>query len=209
MNKHTWTPGIENILNSIRLNSLNLSELYKKRYVKMKGMLRFFKIPILILSSCNSVLSVGSDAFYLPNEYVSIIVCVLSLLCGIIGSIELFLSIQKQMESDLEASKGFYILSITIFKTLSIETANRNGEPKLFMEEVFSEYKKLIENSNIIEKKILDQLIDMQQYIANNKPDNYLSLEPIKNENVNFITNHHNSEEIINEDIENSKTSTL
>lgn len=49
----------------------------------------------------------------------------------------------------------------------------------------------------------------MQQYIANNKPDNYLSLEPIKNENVNFITNHHNSEEIINEDIENSKTSTL
>lgn len=153
MNKHTWTPGIENILNSIRLNSLHLSELYKKRYVKMKGMLRFFKIPILILSSCNSVLSVGSDAFYLPNEYVSIIVCVLSLLCGIIGSIELFLSIQKQMESDLEASKGFYILSITIFKTLSIETANRNGEPKLFMEEVFSEYKKLIENSNIIEKK--------------------------------------------------------
>jgi len=180
MDKETWTPGIENTLNSIRINSLHFSELYKSRYVKLKDMLRFFKIPIIILSSCNSVLSVGSDAFYLPTEYVSIIVCILSLLCGIIGSVELFLSIQKQMETDLEASKGFYLLSITIFKTLSIEKNNRNVDGKLFVEEIFSEYKKLIEVSNVIEKNIIDQLLDMQKYIANNETNNnYFSEEDI------------------------------
>lgn len=183
MTTSEWTPGMENILNSIRRNSLYLSDLYKSRYVKLKGRLRYFKIPVIILSSCNSVLSVGSDAFYLPTEYVSIIVCILSLLCGIIGSVELFLSIQKQMESDLEASKSFYILSISIFKMLSLEPIHRNVDSKLFMEESFSEYKKLIENSIVIEKKIIDQLFDMQKYISDNVDKNLL-LNDIENKEI-------------------------
>lgn len=174
MTSTIWTPGMETILNSIRINSMHLSELYKSRYVKLKGRLRYFKIPVIVLSSCNSVISVGSDAFYLPTESVSIIVCILSLLCGIIGSIELFLSIQKQMEHDLEASKAFYILSISIYKTLSLETSHRNVDSKMFMEESFSEYKKLIESSNVIEKKITDQLADIQRYIADNIDTNII-----------------------------------
>lgn len=42
-------------------------------------------------------------------------------MCGIIGSIELYLSIQKQMENDHEASKSFYLLSVTIFKIISLD----------------------------------------------------------------------------------------
>lgn len=183
MTASEWTPGMETILNSIRMNSLYLSELYKSRYVKLKGRLRYFKIPVIVLSSCNSVLSVGSDAFYLPTEYVSIIVCILSLLCGIIGSVELFLSIQKQMECDIESSKNFYILSISIFKILSLEPIHRNVDSKMFMEETFSEYKKLIENSIVIEKKIIDQLFDMQKYISDNVNKKVI-LNDIPNEKI-------------------------
>jgi len=203
MTSSEWTPGMETILNSIRINSLYLSELYKNRYIKLKGRLRYFKIPVIVLSSFNSVLSVGSDAFYLPTESVSIIVCILSLLCGIIGSVELFLSIQKQMESDLETSKSFYILSISIFKMLSLEPSHRNLDSKIFMEQSFSEYKKLIENSIVIEKKIIDQLFDMEKYMSDNIDKKFL-LNDIESQEIND-----NKQEINDNKEENPNTSII
>lgn len=163
----TWTPGIENVLNSIRINSFQLSQEYQQRYLKLKKLLRFFRIPLIVLNSTNSVISVGYAAFLIPPSKISMIVCIISLLCGILGSIELFFSLQKQMETDLEASKSFYILSISIYKMLSLETSNRCGDSRIFLEETFNEYTKLIGNSNVIEKKILDNLTPIPLTIDN------------------------------------------
>ena len=104
----------ENILNMIRLNSIDLSTYYKNRYYELKSYFKYFKIPIIVLSSCNSVLSVSLSTF-IDQEYVSTITCLISLICGIIGSIELFLQIQQQMEIVLFNSKEYLFMSINIY----------------------------------------------------------------------------------------------
>jgi len=79
-------------------------------------------------------------------------------MCGIIGSVELYLSIQQNMEMELITSKDYYLLGIDIFKILSLKEKNRNVELKAFLDEKFQVYQKLTENSNILEKKVLDKL---------------------------------------------------
>ena len=77
---------------------------------------------------------------------------------GILGSIELFMKVSENMEVELLAQREFYILSISIFKVLQLDAENRNVDMKLFLEESFSHYQKLIENSNVVAKKVKDKL---------------------------------------------------
>ena len=59
----------ENILNMIRLNSIDLSKYYKKRDYELKSYFKYFKIPIIILSSINSVISVSLNTFIEQNMF--------------------------------------------------------------------------------------------------------------------------------------------
>ena len=59
---------------------------------------------------------------------------------------------------ELVTQKDFYILSISIYKVLQLDDENRNMDMKLFLEETFANYQKLIENSNVVAKKIKDKL---------------------------------------------------
>lgn len=147
----------ENILNMIRLNSIELSKYYKKRYYELKSYFKYFKIPIIVFSSCNSVISVSLNTF-LEQKYVSIITCLISLICGIIGSIELFLQIQQQMEIALSNSKEYYLLSINIYKMLNLKKAHRQVDDKVFLDDIYTSYCKLIEGSSLINKKMIDNL---------------------------------------------------
>ena len=148
---------IENLLENIRLNCVVLNKEHKKRYIKLKHTLKWFRIPIIVLSGINSLLSVSLQN-YLEQGIISISTALVSLTCGIIGSVELYLSIQQNMEMELITSKDYYLLGIDIFKILSLQEKNRNVELKAFLDEKFQIYQKLVENSNILEKKVLDKL---------------------------------------------------
>jgi hypothetical protein len=152
-----WSSDIEKVLEQIRINSVMLSKEHKTKYLYLKGILRYFRVPVILISSIASVSSVGLQS-YIDQQLISAITCLLSLTCGIIGSIELFLAIQSRMENELMASKDYYILSIEIFKVLTLERENRSIGGKTFLEASYSTYVKLIENSNIIDKKIGDRL---------------------------------------------------
>jgi hypothetical protein len=147
----------ENILNMIRLNCIERSKYYKKQYYQLKSYFKYFKIPIIVLSSCNSVMSVSLNSF-IEQKYVSIITCLISLICGIIGSIELFLQIQQQMEIALSNSKEYYLISIDIFKFLNLKKEHRQIEDKVFLDDIYTSYCKLIESSALINKKMIDNL---------------------------------------------------
>ena len=92
----------------------------------------------------------------------------ISLVVSILGSIELYMKIQENMEVELVAQKDFYILSISIFKVLQLDDENRNIDMKLFLEETFANYQKLIENSNVVAKKIKDKLtlVDIESNVS-------------------------------------------
>ena len=160
---------IESLLDKIRHNCVIMSDYHKKRFLYLKEYLKVFKIPIIIFSSINSILSVGLQP-YLEQENISAIVAGISLIVSILGSIELYMKIQENMEVELVAQKDFYILSISIYKVLQLDEENRNIDMKLFLEETFANYQKLIENSNVVAKKIQDKLtlLDVEGNISVN-----------------------------------------
>jgi hypothetical protein len=147
---------IELVLENIRINSIYLTKIHKKRYLSLKECLKFYRIPIIVFSSVNSIISVSQQ--FIPQKIITGINSGLALLCGIIGSIELYLGINSQMESELIASKEYYILATGIYKTLSLKEENRPQDMKIYLEECYNNYIKLLENSYIVNNKIDDCL---------------------------------------------------
>jgi len=155
-----WSEDMENLLESIRSNCAILNEQHKKMYFYYKSFLKYFKIPTLILSGVNSVASIGLNT-YVEQKKVSLICCMISLLTGIITSLELYLGVEKSMENELNCSKDFYLLSIDIYKTLQLKRENRSCEGNAYLEQSLSTYKKLFESSNVLTKSIKDKLINI------------------------------------------------
>ena len=122
--------------------------------------------------------------------HISALVSGISLVVGILGSIELFMKVSENMEVELLAQREFYILSISIFKVLQLDAENRNVDMKLFLEESFSQYQKLIENSNVVAKKVKDKLTlldtanDVGTIASVSTSSTPLTLEQISNENT-------------------------
>ena len=102
-----WSDDIEKILNDIRINANNLSNYHKNKYYYYKGLLKYFKIPNFILTSITSISSVGLQS-YLIQPTISMLTCILSMCSALIGSIELYLGIQKSMDLNKKHLETFY-----------------------------------------------------------------------------------------------------
>jgi hypothetical protein len=156
-----WSNDIERVLDSIRHNASVMSDYHKKNYAYYTGQLKYYKIPVIILSGLNSVTAVGLQP-YLNQEFISAFNCLLALTCGIIGSIELFLGISDGAESELKASKDFYLLSIDIYKTLTLDR-RRRPMAKEFLDKKYGDYAELFRGSALIQsKKVTDKLSNVK-----------------------------------------------
>jgi hypothetical protein len=181
-----WTVDIENVLEQIRVNSVLLSKEHKKRYFYLTEILRYFRLPVIIVSGINSIISVGLQP-YLEQETISMMTCLLALLCSIIGSVELYLTIQKSMENELISSKDYYLLSIDIHKTLTLGKEHRPIPAKEYLDEKYNDYVKLFENSNLLARKVIDKLNPLPHDVpstplgkfnsSNNSSDEEIGLE--------------------------------
>lgn len=147
-----WSEDIEILLEKIRLNCVYRSEYHRKSFYHYKSYEKWFQLPLIILAACNSVLAV-SLANYTDQQTASGVTCLISLISGIISSVELFLSIQDTMKLELELSKSFYTLSINIYKTLHLSTHLRSSNGKEYLEKCFSQYNQLTEHSKLLKCK--------------------------------------------------------
>lgn len=157
-----WSDDIEIILNKIRINCITLSNYNNKQYYKYKGYLKYFRIPTIILSAVGSVVSVGFKPYMSQND-ISITTCFIGLTIGIVNSIELFLTIQTIMEKSLTHCKDYYILSISIYKMLILERNHRVISGRDFLETSYTEYCKLIETSDPVDKNLTDNLLPIDE----------------------------------------------
>jgi len=153
----TWSGDIEQILNDLRENSVHLSNHHKKNFFYYKRVSTYFRLPTITVSAFASVSSVGLTA-YVSQEHISAIVCLMSLFVGILNSIELYLRIQDNLEIELTTSKAYYQLSIDLHKLLNLSQVNRQGEPKLVLDEYYRRYVDLIEQSNLLTSNYPDKL---------------------------------------------------
>ena len=171
-----WTDEIEEICEKLRINCINLSEYHRKRFYHFKSYGKWFRLPLIILASLNSTASVGLQPV-LDQQIISGITCLIGMIMGVLGSLELYLGIQAAMELELKHSKEYYTLAIHLYKTLALRRENRLEDGKEYLNERYSMYIKLCESSNLLDKKmkddllakIPDNLLDTQSSVANDE----------------------------------------
>jgi len=156
----SWSSDIESILDKLRINSVQMSNQHKQSYFFYKQVVKYFRLPTIILSSVGSVSSVGLNS-YLDQNHISALTCGLALLVSILNSIELFLRITDTMEKENECSKAFYSLSVNINKTLLLERQNRQLDGQVYLEKTYSSYMTLMEKSNLISSAIRDKFMEI------------------------------------------------
>ena len=162
MDDLNFTNDIEGVLENIRINSAILHDYHRKQFITLNGKIKYYRIPVLIFSSIASVWAIGGDAF-LPQDQVSLISSGLGLVAGTITSIELFEKIDEKMKLAEELSHKFYTMSVEIFKMLSLYDKNRGVNGKEYLSQVFSEYVKMVEKSDLTGKKMKDKLMPLPQ----------------------------------------------
>ena len=175
----TWSNDIEMILNKLRLKSLILSKFHKTAYSQYLNLLKYFRIPVILLSGVNSVFNVALNQL-VPLETVSLLCCFLSLTVGLIGSIELFLQVQNQKELHLNNSTKYCILSNDISKILMLDIENRSTDGLVFLEDSQSQFNTLV-GSSIVTDKIVNKKLLMIE--ANEDDYELLKLPSTKSTN--------------------------
>lgn len=161
-----WTGEIEALCEKLRINCVNLSEYHRKRYYHFKAYGKYFRLPMIVLASINSTASVGLQPV-LEQPVISAITCLIGMMMGIIGAIELYMGIQSSMELELKQSKEFYSLAIDVYKTLSLKRDNRGEDGKDYLNTKYGVYTKLCEASNLLKRQLkIDLLTEIpEQYI--------------------------------------------
>ena len=176
MEVNNWTGDLELILDNIRKNSSLLHEYHRKSFLHLNSQIKYYRIPVLVLSSVASVWSIAGASF-MEQEEVSLINCFLGFTASLITSIELYIGIGKQMETEIVLSREYYVLSVDIFKTLSLDCENRLNDGKEYLNECYGNYIKLIERSDVLDKRIHDELMPMtnNKSVYKRKSDTILS----------------------------------
>ena len=162
MDDLNFTNDVEGVLENIRINSAILHDFHRKQFISLNGKIKYYRIPVLIFSSIASVWAVSADSF-LPQEQVSLTSSALGLIASLITSIELFEKIDEKMKLAEELSHKFYTMSVEIFKMLSFYDKNRGVSGKEYLSQVFSEYVKMVEKSDLTSKKLKDKLMPLPQ----------------------------------------------
>jgi len=158
---------IEKLLESIRINSVNLSLYHRECYWRYKSFGKYFRIPIIVLSSITSASSVGLQPV-MEQGIISGITCLLAFAIAVLSSTELYLKIQDSMERELNMSKEYYTLAIDIYKCLSTGRQHRTEDARIYLDKKYSEYKALTESSSILKKDLrVDCLADIPEEFKN------------------------------------------
>ena len=156
--EESWSNDIELVLTNVLDNTKRLQLIHKNNYLILRHYLFLIRLPIIVLSSINSVLSVGLSSF-VNQSITSSTNCIISLICGILGSLELFIGIQSKSDKEFETYQNLKLLAIKISHTLKLEPAHREQSGSIFLKEVMGQYHTIFENSLVNPAEIDDELL--------------------------------------------------
>ena len=125
-----------------------MSRSHKKKYFAFKRMSNWFRVPTIVLSAMASVTSVGLQS-YITQQNISGITCLVTMIIGILNSIELYLKLQEAIESELDKSKQWYALASGIYKVTSLEPVHRDKDPAKLLNDFYDRYMELFHESSL------------------------------------------------------------
>ncbi len=153
-----WTNDYEHLLESLRLNSVHMSRTHKRLYFRYRQMSNLFRVPTIVLSAVASVSSVGMQ-HYMSQQNISGMTCLISLIIGVMNSVELYLKLQESIELELEKSKKWYQLASAIYKVLMLDKCHRDQNPSAVLEKFYNDYMLLFEESSLSGVNYSDKLL--------------------------------------------------
>lgn len=173
---NNWNDKIEKLLDDIRMNSNELSDHHKRLYFSIKNIVVYFKLPIIILSSLNAIIAV-SLTNYINQDIISGSNCLISFFIGILTSISLYLKIEDKLENENDMSKEYHKLGIDIYRILSLRNDDRGIDGDQYLNNVYNQYIKLYERSNLNDINLIDKLKGDINIVINTSDDS----EELKN----------------------------
>jgi hypothetical protein len=169
---HNWSVDIEQQLKNIETNCSKNADISKKDYLLLTDQIKYFRIPVIFLSSINAIASVSLNS-YMNQDAVSIITCLVSFAVSLISSIELYLGLQKKIEIALSSYRDYYLLSVKINNCLRLDRDHRNeNDARNFLTECLTQYEQLFGKSNITPDCFDDKLVNIA---CKMKPDDRFS----------------------------------
>ncbi len=158
MSKWENCHDVEMILDNLRINAVNLADYHRKRFYHFKSFGKYFRIPIIVLSSITASASVGLQPL-IRQDIISGITCVLGFGIAVISSMEMYLGIQSAMDHEIALSRDYYSLAIDIFKCLNLSREHRTEEPRSYLDKKYSDYKALRETSSLLKRSLSVDLL--------------------------------------------------
>jgi len=183
-----WSDDVELVCRNIEHNAVELSRLHKRHYLRLSHQQIYYRIPIIVLSSLNSIFSVGLST-YVSQPIVSTTNCIMSLICGIISSVELYFQLTKRIETELISYREYYLLSTRINSCLKLERDHRRETSGTdFLTEVQNKYNTLFEASNVLIDDYTDELqlrriVYSGNYVSRTLPSGSKSPNPLQEVN--------------------------
>ena len=153
-----WGQETKSILDKIRLNSIKLASKHRTTALSYQHVSKYFDIPIIILSTISS--SLGSNSM-IPNSEKDTITLLISMFVTIAASVKLYLNITSNLNQEIALSREYYVLSIDIYKNLNLPMGMR-PDPVQYLNECYSQYVKLIEQSTLNNKIKKDELLKIE-----------------------------------------------
>jgi hypothetical protein len=167
-----WSNDIESLCLDIQHNTSRLADIHKQNYLSLINQIKYFKVPVIVISTFNSVFAIGLTA-YASQDVVSTVNCIMSMVCSIITSIELYLNLQKRIEVELTSYRAYYMLSIKIANTLHLEREHRQvKDGTSFLLEVENEYRQLFNEANVHQQTLDDNLLKINSPLNLNVSNN-------------------------------------
>lgn len=166
---HNWSNDIEHQLKNIETNCSKNADISKREYLLLTDQIKYFRIPVIFLSSINAIASVSLHS-YMNQDAVSIITCLVSFSVSLISSIELYLGLQKKIEISLSSYRDYYLLSVKINNVLRLDRDHRcENDARIFLTECLTQYEQLFGKSNITPDCFDDKLVGRNE-VSFNKP---------------------------------------
>jgi len=181
MEPSSWNPNLTSVLEKIRLNSIYLSERHRSRYLELSSLSKYFDLPVIVCSVfSSSFISLNT----VPPAKTQLITTLISMGIAILTSVKIYLNLAALITQEVALSKDFYSLSIEIFKCLNLQESDRNVDGVVFMNECYSTYKTLVEQSSLMKINLRkDELIkiSLNHYVGDGSS---VSSDESKTENI-------------------------
>ena len=152
-----WDESIERLCARYCDESQIRIALHAKQYFFYKRQLKWFQLPIIILSACSGSVQFLSKSFPKHESHIVTGTATLSIIVSIISSVMTYLKLGENTAKNETAEISWQAFYNSISHQLSLKREHRD-DPETFIADVKQKYERLFELSPIPDRKFIQQV---------------------------------------------------